>query len=292
MMQRDRSRLLALNMSLYDGLALHESLPRAADLGFEAVELVADVPHLFPARTPMAQLARLATIAEAHGLAITNLNCETGRGFFSPIPAGPVYEPSLIAPQGPARRLRLQHLTRCLDMAFALGAPSITVASGACLPGVRPHQAWEQLQEGLAALLGHAEELGVLVAVAPRPQHLIGRTEDLLALLEGLPHPLLGASLDLAQMAREHEDVPAAALALSGRIWTVAGTDATLPSGYRVTPGRGQVPLGPMLEALSLGGYDGAVSLQLENELEAPDRAAQEALAALLPFWGGTEVYR
>lgn len=274
-------RLLALNMSVFDGDALSESLPRVAELGVEAVELVADVPHLFPARTTMGHVTRLAAVIEGLGLKVVNLSGETGRGFFSPIPAGAVYEPSLIAPQGPARRLRLQHLTRCLDFAFTLGAPCITLATGVCLPGMRPHQAWEQFQEGLAALLGHAEALGVLVAVAPRPHHLIARTEDLLALLEALPHPLLGASLDLAQMAREGEDVTAAALALSGRLWTVQATDARLPSPYRVTPGTGSADLAGMIEALDFARYEGPLTMHLENEPDRPEQAILQAMAAL-----------
>ena len=283
MTQLEPVRPVALNMSVFDGASLYDSLPRAAELGLEAVELTADVPQLFPALTSMGQVARLADLIADLDLRVVNLSGETGRGFFTPIPAGPVYEPSLIAPQGPARRLRLQHLLRCLDFAFALGAPCISVASGVCLPGMRPHQAWEQFQEGLAALLGHAEELGVLVAVAPRPHHLIARTEDLLALLEVLPHPLLGASLDLAQMAKEGEDVAAAALALSGRIWTVQATDARLPSPYRLAPGSGSVDLPRMLDALDFARYGGPLTLHLENECDRPDQAIHQALAALAP---------
>jgi sugar phosphate isomerase/epimerase len=225
----------------------------------------------------MGQALRLAQTLEHEGLSIVNLSCETSRGFFAPIPAGPVYEPSMITPSPAGRRLRLQHLRRCLDMAYALGAPCITVASGACLPGVPPALGWEHFQEALTVLLSHAEELGVLVAVAPRPGHLISRTEDFLSLLECLPHPLLGVSLDLAQLAAQREPWQAAFLGCTDRLWTVQVTDAKLPGGYRLRPGLGDVPVAPMLDVLGAVGYAGPLTLHLENHLDTPDEAAEAA---------------
>lgn len=278
---------LALSTSAYDQLALAEALPRIAELGYEAVELVADQPHLFPAHWTMGQAMRLRRVLEDEGLRVINLSCETGRGFFAPIPAGPVYEPSMITPHPSGRRLRMQHLRRCLDLAFALGAPCMTVASGACLPGVSPAQGWDLLTEGLTVLLSHAEELGVLVGVAPRPGHLVARTEDFLALQECLSHPLLGVSLDLAQLSVHNEPYQAAVLSCADRIWTVQATDAKLPTSYRVRPGLGDVPIAGMLEALRAIGYAGPFTLHLENYVFNPDQAAQEALRYLVELADG-----
>lgn len=269
---------VALSASLYDHLALPEALPRIADLGYRSVELIADQPHLFPASWTMGQAMRLARVVEQEGLRVANLSCETGRGFYSPIPAGPVYEPSLITPLGSGRRLRMQHLRRCLDLAFTLGAPCITIASGACLPGMTPAMGWDHLIEALTVLLSHAEELGVLVAVAPRTGHLIARTEDFLTLQEALPHPLLGVSLDAAQLAQQHESAQAAVLSCADRIWTVQLTDAKLPGTFRICPGRGDVDLAGMWDALEAIAYHGPVTLHLENHADAPEEAGQAAL--------------
>jgi sugar phosphate isomerase/epimerase len=269
---------LALSASVYEHLALPDALSRIAELGYEAVELVADQPHFFPAHWTMGQALRLARSVEAEGLRVVNVSCETGRGFFSPIPAGPVYEPSMITPQLAGRRLRMQHLRRCLDLAFTLGAPCITVASGACLPGVPPAMAWEHLNEALTVLLSHAEELGVLVAIAPRPGHLIGHTEDALALLEALPHPLLGVSLDTAQLTVQGEPLQAAFMACADRTWTVQLTDAKRPSPYRLRPGQGDVDWRAVSDVLRAIGYQGPCTLHLENYVDTPDMAAQHAL--------------
>lgn len=269
---------LALCASVYDHLALPDALPRIAELGYNAVELVADQPHLFPSHWSMGQAMRLAETLEREGLRVVNLACETGRGFFSPIPAGPVYEPSMITPLNAGRRLRMQHLRRCLDLAFTLGSPCITVASGQCLPGVPPAMAWEHLIEALTVLLSHAEELGVLVAIAPRPGHLIGHTEDVLALLEAMPHPLLGVSLDTAQLALQGEPIQAAFMACADRTWTVQLTDAKRLSPYRLRPGQGDVDWRAVSDVMRTIGYQGPCTLHLENYVDTPDQAAQQAL--------------
>ena len=76
-------RQLALSTSAYEHLSLVEALPRAAELGFRAVELVADQPHLFPGTWTMGQALRLARLLEEEGLAVVNMSCETGRGFYA-----------------------------------------------------------------------------------------------------------------------------------------------------------------------------------------------------------------
>lgn len=272
---------MALCTSVFESDSLSDALTRTAELGYQRVELVADLPHLFPAHWTVGQAARLARQLEELQLQVSNLSAETGRGFFSPIPAGPIYEPSLITPHTVARRLRLQHLRRCLDFAFTLGAPCITVSSGFCLPGISPAQAFEVLQEALTVLLSHAEELGILVAIAPRPGQLIARTEDFLALHEAIAHPLLGLHLDLAQLALQHEPAAPAILSSAGRIWTVAATDAKLPHCYRLRPGQGDVDLDGMLQTLQMIGYQGPLTLHLENYQDMADQAAHEGLLAL-----------
>ncbi|HEY9720457.1 MAG TPA: sugar phosphate isomerase/epimerase family protein [Oscillatoriaceae cyanobacterium] len=268
---------LAISSSLYGRDALPDALPRLAELGFRAVELVADVPQLFPAHWSVGQVARLAEQIEALELHVTGLSAETGRGFFSPIPAGAIYEPALVSPQAAPRRLRLQHLQRCLDFAFALGAPCVVLNSGPCLPGIAPPQAWEALLEGLTVLLSYAEELGILLAIAPRPGHVISRVSDFRILANEQPHPLLGLHLDLAQLVLD--DVGELAIGMAaGRIWSVAVTDAKRPHPYRLRPGHGDVGLASLLEALRRVEFRGPLTLHLENEQEFPEHAAAEAV--------------
>jgi sugar phosphate isomerase/epimerase len=92
---------------------------------------------------------------------------------------------------------------------------------------------------------------------------------------------LLGLSLDLAQLALQGEPYQAAMLSCADRIWTVHVSDAKPPHAYRLRPGLGEVPIEGMLEALRAIGYAGPFTLQLENYVDTPDQAAQEALEYL-----------
>lgn len=280
---------LAISSSLFGRDSLPDALPRLAELGFRSVELVADVPQLFPAHWSVGQVARLAQQLETLELRVVGLSAETGRGFFSPIPAGPIYEPALVSPQAAARRLRVQHLQRCLDFAYALGAPCLTINTGVCTPGIAPAQAWELLLEGLTVLLSYAEELGVLVAIAPRPGHVVARVADFRALAGEQPHPLLGLHLDLAQLVLN--DVGEVAIGMAaGRLWSVAVTDARRPHPYRLRPGQGDVPLPGLLDALRRAEYRGPLTLQLENDQDFPEHAASDAVQAVTALLRGAAI--
>lgn len=276
---------LALSTRAYEHLALSDALERITGSGFQVVELVADQPHLFVANWPVGRIGRLADELDTLGLRVGSLCAESGRGFFAPIHPGPCYEPSLITPQSAMRRLRRNYLLRCLEFAHVVGAPTVAIASGPCLPGVTPAHGWELLIDAVGALLGRAEELGVLIAVAPRPGHLISRLSDFATLVEALPHPLLGLSLDTAQLALEGVP-PARAIAQAGdRLWRVQLTDASLPHPHRLRPGLGAVDLAQTLGALDAHHFSGPLVLQLEHDPAGPDAAAiasRAHLAALL----------
>lgn len=274
-------RELTISMCAYEHMALSDALTRASELGFTQVELVADQPHLFLVDWTVGRMARLARELEGLGLRVAAVTAETGRGFFSPIPPGPIHEPSLITPQASGRRLRQEYLQRALDFSLGLGAPTLVVASGACLPGVPPALGWELLIEGLSLLLSRAEDVGVLIAVAPRPGHLVATTRDFLALQQALQHPLLGISLDTAQLMLAGEAAEGAVAATAGRIWRVQLTDARRPSPYRLRPGLGDTDLAGALSCLRAARFGGPVVLSLENYTATPDRAVQEALAHL-----------
>ena len=90
---------------------------------------------------------------------------------------------------------------RCLDEAEAIGAEMVVLVCGA-VPGVPLDAARGQTADALEALLPHAEQTGVKLAIEPlHPQYAADRScvvriTDARRICEKLRHPLVGVAVD------------------------------------------------------------------------------------------------
>ncbi len=90
----------------------------------------------------------------------------------------------------------------CIDQARAIGAEMIVLVVGA-VPGMMLAEARRQVEDGIAAVLPHAEASGVKLAIEPlHPMYAadrscINRMADARVICERLGHPLVGIALDV-----------------------------------------------------------------------------------------------
>jgi sugar phosphate isomerase/epimerase len=216
----------------------------AAEAGFDGVEVMIND------RWDTHQDAFLRSLIERHGIPIIALHPPLRRGAWN---LGP--EETLI------RSARLAH---------RIGAE--VVVAHPPFPG-RPLEKWR------VGTLERAREYGVTVAVENMPRNErrgilgIGRSrncylpEDLLVLGE--------VTLDTSHVGASKVDLMHAYCLLSGQLRHVHLSDSDLTGGdqHRL-PGRGRLPLKPLLAALARDGYSGAVSLELKPwPLGTPDPA-------------------
>ncbi len=100
------------------------------------------------------------------------------------------------------RQAALDDNRRCLDEAQAVGAPQVVLVCGA-EPGVPLVEARKQITEGIAALIDHAQALGVILAIEPlhplyadcrSAVNTVGQANDL---MDQLNSPLVGVAVDV-----------------------------------------------------------------------------------------------
>jgi sugar phosphate isomerase/epimerase len=106
------------------------------------------------------------------------------------------------APDAPGRQAALDDNRRAIDEAKALGAPLIVLVCGA-VPGQPLAESRKQIQEGIAAVLPHAEAAGVKLAIEPlHPMYAdsrsavntLGQANDM---AEALNSPWVGVAVDV-----------------------------------------------------------------------------------------------
>jgi sugar phosphate isomerase/epimerase len=91
---------------------------------------------------------------------------------------------------------------RCLDEAATINAEMVVLVVGA-VPGMSLKEARTQVADGISAVLPHAEERGVKLAIEPlHPMYAgdkscINRMAEARAVCEQLDHPMLGMAVDV-----------------------------------------------------------------------------------------------
>jgi sugar phosphate isomerase/epimerase len=275
---------LAFGTNAYTRFPLPEAVRRIADHGYSGVELLADTPHAFVPAFDDADREELAAALEETGLAVSNVNANTTMGYYDDAPPSAFFEPSLITADEDARTWRIDYTKGAIDLAAAVDAPAVCVATGRPLPGNPPERARTYLLDSLHEILDYAEPAGVDVGIEFEPELLVESTDEVLELIEEVDRDSLGVNLDIGHAAVYGEEPAESVRRCAGHITGIHLEDIAggiRGKHYHLIPGEGDLDFERVFEALEEVGYDGFATLELYTYPDEPDRAAREAYEAL-----------
>ncbi len=237
-------------------LSIEECIDLAAEAGFDAVEIL----HVQMTDESNAALQRIKQRAFRSGLDLCGFS--THQSFVSPDPE--------------ARKKNVAHTVRCIELAYALGIPTIRVNTGRwgtiksfdelmankgiepILPGHTEEEGFAWVIDGLTECLPRAEECGVVLGLE---NHWgLGRTaEGVIRVIDAIGSPWLRATLDTGNfLERTYEQMellaPRAAL-VQAKTYFGGGTWYTLDLDYE--------RIATILRAADYRGY---VSLEFEGK--------------------------
>jgi len=258
-----------------------EAVEKIAAIGYQGVELLADAPHLYADTVTEAHLEKVQKVLAETGLKVANINANTAVGYYGGEFWEPLFEPSLANPDRTLRQWRVNYSKKCIDMARFLGSHSISVTSGRLVPGFAPEESLECLQESMTELLKYAEKQMVRVGIEYEPGLLIEKGQELVAFIEAMGSPYLGANLDLGHshvLGEEHEAV---IRELSPKIFHVHMEDIRGRKHYHLIPGTGDIHFARLFDSLHRHGYNGFVTVELYTYPHQPEAAARQALSYL-----------
>jgi sugar phosphate isomerase/epimerase len=275
---------LAFSTNAYLKHPFPEAARRIALLGYQGLELLADVPHAWPAGLLDVQKRDIKKAMDETGLAFSNINA-----FMMNAVADhrqPYWHPSFIEPERHYRQVRIDHTRRALSLCAELGAPHITTEPGGPLsPGESRQDAIDLFVEVLKPLAEHAERLGVLLLIEPEPGLLLETTDQYLEVAERLNAPSIGLNFDVGHAFCVSEDLPRSIgkLARHTRHYHLEDIASTRVH-HHLVPGTGAIDFALVVAAICATGYDGWLTVELYPFQEDPDRAARDALAVLRPL--------
>ena len=275
----------AFSTNAYRRFPFDEAAARIAAIGYDGLELMADVPHAWPAGLLDGPKRGIREAMERHGLAFSNVNAFMMNAINDY--RHPFLHPSFIEADEGYRRVRIDHTRRALDLCAELGAPHITTEPGGPFAAGQDGRqaAIDLFVESLKPLVEHAEKLGVMLLVEPEPFLLVERTDQFLEVAERIDSPALGLNFDVGHAYCVSEDIPRAIAQLAPHTRHYHFEDiAASRVHHHLIPGEGAIDFASVVAAIKATGYDGWLTVELYPNLDDPDDAARRALAYLAPL--------
>src|SRR5262249_32855362 len=160
-----------------------DTIEKIASLGYRGIEILADVPHAWPAGLLPERKESIRRALERHKLTVSNVNAFMMNAVADP--RQPYWYPGWTDPEPNYRAIRREHTKRALKLAAELGSPRITTEPGG---RVVPEQTWQQaadtFYEELMPCVEVAEQVGVQLLIEPEPDLLIEKFGQYLEFIE------------------------------------------------------------------------------------------------------------
>lgn len=271
----------AYSTNAYRRFTLEETAVRVSKIGYRAIELLADVPHAWPAGLLPVQIEQIRRTLDNNHLEIANINAFMMNAVADPRQA--FWHPSWIEPSAEYRAIRREHTKRCLQLAHDLGAKSIQTNPGGPIPnGMSRKDAYSRFYDEIMPCVELAQQLDVYLLIEPEPLLLIEKFEQYLEFYDKIRSPRLGLNFDIGHAFCVGDD-PASwipRLADHTRHYHIEDINAQRIHNH-LAPGEGAIDFPPILAAIEKTGFSGWVTVELYPYLSDPDQAGKTALAAL-----------
>jgi len=271
----------AFSTNAYLKFPFAEAVRRLAAIGYTGIEIMADVPHAWPACLLEEQKQGIRQALAEHKLGISNVNAFMMNAISDP--RQQYWHPSWIEPDRHYRRIRIEHTIRSLTLARELGAPCITTEPGGPVePGGSWSAALKLFVEGLQPVAEHAEKQGVLLLIEPEPGLLIETADQFLELMQSVDSPAIGLNFDIGHFYCVKDDPAPTVHRLAPYIRHFHLEDiAATRVHHHLIPGEGAIDFPAVFQAIRQIGYDGWITVELYPYVDNPDNAARTALERL-----------
>jgi sugar phosphate isomerase/epimerase len=248
-----------------------EGIRRVASLGFKAVELIAWDREVLDTYYTPARIRALRTLAEGEGLEISE---------FVSTPGG------LASANKTEREASIDHFKRMVEVASDLGTKIVNSVSvyPFQIPFPRitdlPHlqefkvdipagldwkRNWEDYVEAMRTCASLCEDAGLKYALEPHPYRYMSNAASMLRLIEHVDSDALGMNFDPSHLFPLGEIPHVVIYQLDKRIFHCHFSDNDGTTNVHWRPGKGKIDWEAVLLALQDTGYDGVISIELED---------------------------
>jgi sugar phosphate isomerase/epimerase len=272
---------LAFSSNAYMHFSIEATIEKIASLGYTGIEILADVPHAWPAGLLPERKESIRRALDKHKLQVANVNAFMMNAVADP--RQPYWYPGWTDPEANYRAIRREHTKRALKLAAELGAPNLTTEPGGKLAeGVSWKEAAQIFYDELMPCVEVAEQVQVKLLIEPEPELLIEKFGEYLEFIERIDSPWVGLNFDIGHAYCVGEDPQDWVARMAPHTVHYHLEDIADTRVHRhLIPGRGAIDFEATVKAIQATGYDGWLTVELYPYIESPDEAAREAHAYL-----------
>lgn len=261
--------------------SVFEAVEKIAAAGYEGVEILADIPHVYMHNLREPDLKKLKAVLARTGIQVSNINANTVRGYYESGANEPLFEPCLADPDPGVRAWRVDYTKKCIDLARALGSSNVSVTSGPIQPETTPEEGIEFLKGSLKSIIRYAEEKKVFIGLEYEPGLLIESGSELSCLISEIGSRFLGANLDLGHSHALGEEPESTINLLDGRIFHVHIEDTKGRKRLQLMPDAIEMDFKGLLSLFEKRSYRGFITIDLYAYPRRPEDAARRTLEFL-----------
>ncbi|MDD3472648.1 MAG: sugar phosphate isomerase/epimerase [Syntrophaceae bacterium] len=258
-----------------------DTINLVAEIGYQGIEALADVPHLYADNISRDYLMAVKEAVEDSNIKISNINANTAVGYYNRNFWEPLFEPSLANPDRTLRKWRLDYTLKCVNIADFLSVDCVSVTSGKPVSGIFPEDSIILLKDSLNRLAEYCEKKSVRIGIEYEPGLLVENIDELTYILDEINSPYLGANLDFGHSYLVGEDPENVIEKLGSKLFHAHIEDIIGKKHYHRIPGSGDICFETIFGALERSGYDGYVSVELYTFQHDPIGAAKDSLSYL-----------
>jgi sugar phosphate isomerase/epimerase len=267
---------LAFSTNAFKKYSLEESIKAIADIGYEGVEILCDVPHAYPPRFGEKQIQSTREFISKYNIQISNLNT------FTLYAIKDVYHPSWIENEKELREMRIEHTINCIYLAKKIGSKNLSTEPGGPIDRNTNEIQIQQLEKlfvnGLttAALIAKEEKVNILVE--PEPSLLLENSVQFLNFIKKIDSDYVRLNFDIAHFYCVREDPAKLIYELADYIEHFHLADIAYNRVHNhLIPGHGSIDFQSIFKAIDKIGYKGFVTVELYPYQENPIYAAKLA---------------
>jgi len=262
----------AFSSNAYRNYEIEESIDLIHLAGYDAIEIMCDVPHAFP---PLSEnkIKSIKNSLKKNSMTISNLN-----GFMMTA-IEDFHHPSWIEESKIYRQKRIEHTKNCLKLAHLLGAKTVSTEPGGPKTNQTNEKELELFENGLLEVLPLAEELQICLLVEPEPELLIENSHQFLSFIEKFDSKYVGLNFDIGHFFCVNEDPAKLIHQMQNYIHHIHLEDINSSRiHHHLIPGYGSIDFQKIFNSLNQINYNGFITVELYPYQENPQQAAIESM--------------
>jgi sugar phosphate isomerase/epimerase len=270
-------------------LSLEQFIEKAANLGFETVELAAKRPHASPLEMPKSRRKEIAAMLQEYGL---ELSCLASYHDFSTF-----FDHMDMA----YMEKELVYMKAVIELAYDLGAKLVRTYTGYAKDGIPYRSQWDACVKGIRECARLASDYGVTIGIQNH-SCIASHPESLYDFMMEIEEPNVKVVLDAPYIDNHNAPLRETVIRFKGMIAHTHVTDFIRREKYKYVPetvtfnptgmemiavpvGKGSIDYIEYIRALHEVGYNGTLSYEMCSPLVGGgsesnlDRCAKESLS-------------